>query len=197
MLTVRHIERLWNARKYGELLNELISIRLEAVAQPDLSEKACIAAAALGVIRLDELNQGYVPACSKLIRAIIAGQERDGGWGNAMTTALCLAALTRQQGQGPAVDRGMTYLAQLQQADGIWPRIPMRRMPEDATASAFVLLQLGDNHQFRETIRYEAAMAWFRSHNLEGEPAAQALWNRARVRSMLVESNSEYLQFAN
>jgi len=40
----------------------------------------------------------------------------------------------------PAIDRGIACLADLQQPAGIWPRVPIHRMPSDAAASAYILL---------------------------------------------------------
>jgi len=196
-MTVQHIQKLWDARKYPKLLSELILMRIEADVESDLAEKPSVCAAALGLIRLDELHQSHAPICSKFIRAIIAEQETDGGWGDVMTTALCLAALSLQNGDGQSIDNGMAYLAQLQQPAGIWPRVPMRRMPEDAVVSAFVLLQLADNEKFRQMVRYQDAIAWFESHDLECEPVARTLWGLARVRGMSVQSSREQMLFVN
>jgi hypothetical protein len=181
MLTVRHIEKLWDARKYQPLLEELISPRIEAAVVAELSHTP--AAAAMALIRLDELNLPYAAICSRLIRALVALQEADGGWGDIATTALCVRALSLQNGQGLAIERGVGYLANLQQSTGIWPKIPIRRMPEDALISAFTLYQLIDNEHFRGAVQFDAACAWFESHRWSLEPAAQMLWDHARLRA--------------
>lgn len=182
MLTVRYIERLWDARKYDRLLQELIAPRIEASAAAELAQTPPASAAALALIRLDELHQPHAAVCPRLIRTLIALQESDGGWGDLATTALCLRALSLQNGHGQTIDRGMDYLATLQQPSGIWPKIPIRRMPEDALVSAFVLFQLADNDQFRASVDFDAACAWFDSHRWTLEPAAQSLWDHARLR---------------
>jgi hypothetical protein len=182
MLTVRHIERLWDARKYSRLLEELIAPRVEAAAAGELVESPAASAAALALIRLDELNQPQASLCPRLIRTLVALQETDGGWGDVATTALCLGALCLQNGHGQAIERGLAYLATLQQPAGIWPKIPIRRMPEDALVSAFVLGQLADNERFRDAIRFEAALAWFESHHWSLDQSAQAIWDHARLR---------------
>jgi hypothetical protein len=181
MLTVRYIERLWDARRYDRLLHELIAPRIEAPAAGEFTQLPA-ASAALALIRLDELHQPYAPICRRLIRTLIALQESDGGWGDIATTALCLRALSLQNGRGDAIDRGMKYLAALQQPHGIWPKIPVRRMPEDALVSALTLFQLADNDLFRAAVDFDAACTWFESHRWMLESAAQLLWDHARLR---------------
>jgi hypothetical protein len=185
MLTVNHMERLWDARKYDRLLAELISPRIEAPAAAELKALACPASAAFALIRLEELNKSHAPLAGKLIRAILAAQECDGGWGDVMTTALCLRALALSNGHGEAINRGMARLANLQQDGGIWPNTPIRRMPADAMATAMVILQLGDNQAFRNSVRFDEAVRWFEEHPFEVEPAAKKLWSYARLRSKL------------
>src|SRR4029077_1477677 len=119
------------------------------------------AAAALAVIRLDELSQSYLPLYSRLIRAILCQQQEDGGWGDLPTTALCLRALLAGNGDGVAIERGLDYLASLQKDEGIWPAAPIRRLPEDARVSLFILYQLGDHPRFRESVDFSRAVSWF------------------------------------
>ena len=182
MLTVRYIQKLWDARKYQQIFDVLIGPRVEAPAAGELAQVQTVSAAALCLIRLDELHQPHAPICSHLIRFLLARQEADGGWGDVAVTALCLRALSLQNGNGVAIERGMAYLANLQQADGIWPKIPIRRMPADALVSAFVMLQLADNEQFHLAVDFDSAFAWFESHRLLLDPAVQALWDHARLR---------------
>jgi hypothetical protein len=177
------MQRLWDARQYGRLLDDLIALRIEALAVKELADRPCAAAAAIALIRLEELNQPHVSLCPMLIRAIISQQEADGGWGDVAVTALCLRALSLWQGHGVAVERGLKYLANLQQPTGLWPKIPIRRMAADPLVSAFVLLQLGDNVLFRETVDFDAAVAWFQNHVMQAESTAQTLWSHARPRS--------------
>src|SRR5262249_10281530 len=80
MLTVRHIEKLWDARKYQQILCELISPRVEMAAGEELNQTPDAAAAALALIRLDELHQAHASLCSRLIRSLVSLQEADGGW---------------------------------------------------------------------------------------------------------------------
>ena len=182
MLTVRYIEKLWEGRKYGRLLNELIEPRVEALAAGELTETPAAAAAAMALVRLDEMLQPHAPICAKMIRTLLALQDSDGVWGDAATTALCVRALSLQNGQGLAIDRGIEYLAALQQPTGIWPKIPIRRMPEDALVSAFVMLQLVDNPRFQETVRFDAAVQWFGGRRGFLDENARVIWDHARLR---------------
>ncbi len=185
MMTVRQMQRLWDTRQYNRLSEEISSQRIEAMAVRELADHPTIAAAAWGLIRLEELNQPHVPLCRILINALLSRQELDGGWGNVAVTALALRALSLWNGNGPAIDRGMSYLAALQQPAGIWPRIPIRRLSANALVSAFVMLQLGDNAQFRAAVDFNAAVNWFQFHASEADPAAQTLWTHACPRGVI------------
>lgn len=182
MQTVRHIERLWNARQYAKLFGELIANRPESTFRLEIETPTSTVAAAMGIIRLDELNQAHVPLYSTFIRALVASQERDGGWGDATITTLCLRALMLGKGQGESIRRGLQYLADLQKSDGLWPKIPFRRMPGDACVSAFVLHQLSDGDRFRAAVRFDDAVSWFETHEKTLEPEARRLWDRAKLR---------------
>jgi hypothetical protein len=183
MQTVRQIERLWSARQYGRLFRELLANRPECSFRLGIDSPTSAVAAAIGIVRLDELNQSHVPLYSTFIRAIVASQERDGGWGDAIATTLCLRALMlgRNTG-GEAIGRGLKYLADLQKSDGTWPRIPFRRMPADAGVSAFVLYELGDEIRFREAVRFEGAVNWFETNKDALDVESSRLWERAQLR---------------
>src|SRR3989442_15827516 len=100
MITVKQIERAWNARQYERLFRELMACRPEADLNLEFDGGWAAPAAAMAVIRLDELSQSHVPACAMLIRCLIASQQSDGGWGDLTTTALCLRALLCGNGHG-------------------------------------------------------------------------------------------------
>lgn len=182
MITIRHIERAWMTGTYEKLFRELVSARPEAGFRFELEQGRAVPTAAMAVIRLDELNQSHVPLCGKLLRAVIAGQEKDGGWGDAMTTALCLRALVCSGGEGLAVARGFQYLANLQKLEGVWPAVPLRRMPADGYVSAFVLYELGDNPRFREVVQFADAMKWFEANEPSLDAETRRLWTRAKHR---------------
>ena len=183
MQTVRQIERLWNTREYGKLFRQLIANRPESSFGLEIGTPTGAVVAAMSIIRLDELNQPHVPLYSTLVRAIVASQEKDGGWGDATVTTLCLRALMlgRNTG-GEAIARGLKYLADLQKSDGTWPKIPFRRMPADPSVSAFVLYQLGDDARFRAAVRVDDAVNFFQTHESSLDTEARRLWQRARLR---------------
>jgi hypothetical protein len=182
MITVRQIERSWTARTYEKLFRDLVLTRPEAGYRFEHEQGRSTPAAAMSVIRLEELSQSHAPICAKLIHAILASQESDGGWGDAMTTALCLRALLCSKGDGAAIDRGLKYLANLQKTEGVWPAIPLRRMPADAYVSAFVLYELGDNSRFREVVDVDAAVEWFQQNEPTLDERSRRMWDRARYR---------------
>ena len=141
--------------------------------------------AALAVIRLDELDQSNAKIYPKLIKTILLAQEADGGWGDLVTTCICLRALFCGQGNGMAIDRGLRYLADMQKAEGIWPNVPIRRMPADPYISALILYELADQKAFRTAIRLRDAVDWFTAHEGDLDADTLNLWTRARTRARL------------
>ena len=194
MMTVRQIERLWMANTHDKLLETLLRGRREEKFAGTVCSGSSIVAAALGMIRLDELNQSDAPIFTRLLHTVLSTQEADGGWGDVTATVWALRALLIDGGHGLAVDSGMSYLATLQNAEGIWPAIPIRRMPGDALVSAFVLAELGDNELFRRRVRFMDAVNWFAPRNVSSGGAStgfgsctldddsRAMWGRARLR---------------
>jgi len=182
MMTVRHIEKLWNADSHARLLREMLTGRPEASLRLESEMSGPLPAAAMALLRLDELAQSHVPLYDKLLKRILSAQDADGGWSDPITTALCLRALFGGRGQGLAINRGLFYLSQLQKPEGIWPNVPIRRMPADPFVSAFVLLQLGSDPRFRAAVRFIDALNWFESneHTLDAE--TRRLWDHAAMR---------------
>jgi hypothetical protein len=99
-----------------------------------------------------------------------------------MTTAICLRALLCGNGNGQAIDSGLTALANLQKPEGIWPGMPVLRMPVDPFASAFLLLRLGDCEAFQNAIRLDAAIEWFESNAPALDQPTASLWSHAKRR---------------
>jgi hypothetical protein len=182
MITVRHIARLWSAKDYNRLLGQLLAPRGEASVRLSAELTGANAAAAMLVVRLDELAQVFAPIYSEAIRSLTANQHSDGGWADPITTAIVLRALFCGSGQGPAIDRGLQFLANLQRPEGIWPAEPVRRMPADAFASAFILMQLGDQPRFREAVRFDEAVDWFNENELALDDPTRKLWRHAKPR---------------
>jgi hypothetical protein len=137
----------------------------------------------MSMIRLDELNQSSTPIFGNLLRTILAAQESDGGWGDIAVTAVCVRALLLDRGSGPAVERAVGYLAALQQSSGSWPAIPLRRMSADPFTTAFVVLELGDNAEFRRQVNWIDAVNWLAEAGLEED--CRGLWDRVRIRFRL------------
>jgi hypothetical protein len=183
MVTVRQMEREWEARRYEKLLTSLTVARPEEAFVFDAANPRCVPAAAMAVVRLDELNQAHVPLYGRLVRALLAAQSAtDGGWGDPAVTALCLRALMAGRGNGLAIERGLDDLAGLQKDDGLWPAGPIRRMASDPVTSAFVLYQLGDKPEFRGAVRFEEAVEWFEARGNRLEREAREWWELARMK---------------
>lgn len=181
MTTVRHLERLWSGRAWGKLLHELLVNRPEYSQHLQTELHSLVACAAQAMIRLDELNQTHTALFTRLLRTVIASQDADGGWRDPLTTALCLRALLIDGGHGLSVDRGMSYLATMQKDEGIWPRVPIRRMSPDAFTSAFVLFQLASSGQFRRVVRFRDAIRWFQTHEDSLDETTRRLWQFTAV----------------
>jgi hypothetical protein len=190
MITVKQIQRLWDNRQYDRLIGELLGPRAEDSERLRASLTGSLPAAALALIRLDELNQAHVPLAQKLIRRLLVSQSADGGWDDPLITALCTRALMTTGGQGPCIDRAIAHLADLQKTEGTWPREPIRRLPADAYVSAFILYQLGGSNRFRSAVRLDDAVTWFGRNADRLEEESRRLWHlgalKCRVR--LVES---------
>lgn len=182
MITVRQIEKLWAAKAYERLLEQMLFPRPESSDRLRGLLTGSLPAAAMAVIRLDELSQSHAKLYSELVRTVVNAQRADGGWGDVMTTALCLRALLCGNGNGPAVQRGLACLAGLQKPDGIWPNVPSRRMPVDAFASAFVMMRLGDCEAFRRAVQIDQAVTWFEENDLALDPQTRKLWSHTQRR---------------
>ena len=183
MVTVRQMERDWDGRRYERLLGSLTAARPEENFTFDVAAGRAVPAAAMALVRLDELNQSHVPLYGRLVRALLAAQSAtDGGWGDPAVTALCLRALMAGRGNGLAVERGLDDLAGLQKTEGIWPAGPIRRMAADAVTSAFILYQLGDKPAFRGAVRFDEALEWFESRGRRLERDAREWWELARMK---------------
>ncbi len=185
MITIRQIERLWGTKNYERLFRDLISFRPEGTLRAQIQLAQPMATAAMGVVRLYELSQESTPVYGTLLRAVLAGQQPDGGWGDPMTSSLCLRALMFGKGTGPAVTRGLAYLASLQKPEGIWPNVPIRRMPADPYVSAFVLYQLAEHAEFRSAVRFLDAVNWFEQNEGTLDDETHTLWERASSRCRL------------
>lgn len=182
MQTVRQIDKLWNARQYPRLALELLSARPEFSIRLTTEIAKPVTVAALALIRLDELAQSHHPINPRFIRTVLAAQQGDGGWGDPMTTALCLRALMLNRGVGQAIEKALEYLTDLQKDTGLWPVLPIRRAEHDFFASAFILFTLGDQQPFRQAVRFDQALAAMSSFELTLDPDAQRLWHRAAPR---------------
>jgi hypothetical protein len=182
MTTIKQLERNWTSRQYDRLYRDLVACRPEAGLAMEFDGNGSTPAAAMALIRMDELSQAHVPLYGQLLRTVLAAQLLDGSWGDPATTAVCLRSLLCGHGNGAAIERGMAFLANLQKPEGLWPRFPLRRLPEDAEVSAFILYQLGDQPVFQAAVRLDDAIAWFESNGAFLDEPVRELWRRAQCR---------------
>lgn len=172
MMTVRQIERWWESGSLDKLAKGLLASRMEdSPTLRQICRQSSTAAAALGMIRLDELNQSHSALYGRLLRHVLSKQQSDGGWDDPATGALALRALMSHHGTGAAIDGGLAHLAQLQRDDGGWPAVSIRRLPSDAFVTALVLHLLGDSVQFRQLVEIDLALAFLDQHAGEDAPA--------------------------
>jgi hypothetical protein len=158
MLTIRQMERFWEAGDFGRLAGALLAGRGESVRTLlDCSQR--VPAGAWAVIRIDEFGQSFHPMSQRLIRVLLGAQDADGGWGDAATTALVLRALSTSDGTGLAVQRGLGFLAMLQKESGLWPRIPIRRADGDEATTRAVLAHLAHVRGAELAVNLSAAHA--------------------------------------
>jgi|SRR5687768_5060724 len=182
MITIRQFERLWLGKDYTRIARLCLELRPEASVRLALEVSRQAPAAALAIVRLDELGQSYAPFCARLVRYLLGSQEADGGWGDPVATALAIKALSCSNGQGIAVDRAIAYLADLQKSDGLWPRIPLRRLASEPFTSAFILYTLHDHPSFTRSVRFEEALAWFDQHATTLDPETDRLHRSLTLR---------------
>lgn len=182
MMTVRMIERTYCAKDFSRLLHDLTSHRADALVQWDARASRATLAAAMVVIRMEELSQAHHPFAAKLLRVILGAQEADGGWGDPLTTALCLRALLASRGDGPAIARGLAYLAAVQHEEGAFPAGPFRRMPADAHVTAAICYFLGEYATVWESVHMNAAADWLDHQSSTMSDATRVLWRHGSLR---------------
>lgn len=182
MMTVRMIERTFNAKDYSRLLHDLTSHRADALIRWDQRAVRPVLAAAMGAIRIDELSQAHHPFCGKLIQLVLTSQEADGGWGDPLATAICLRALLASRGDGAAIERGLAYLSAVQREEGAFPAGPFRRMPADAHVTAAVLYLLAEFKAVWEQSQLADAADWLDRSVTTMDDATRVLWRHGSLR---------------
>ncbi len=78
MTTVRQIQRLWSAKAFDKLLQHLLLPRAEASDRLLAELTGPVAAAAMVVVRLDEMAQTFAPLNAEAIRVVVAAQSPTG-----------------------------------------------------------------------------------------------------------------------
>lgn len=184
MTTTKQIERLWDERAYPRLARLILESRCDI--DPGLVgriARSTVAAAALAVIRLDELAQNARPIAQRLVRALIAMQQPDGGWGDVAVSVLAIRALRCACGDGAVIARGVRWLAELQKDEGAWPAEPIRRLSADPATTAFVLQHLAADPLLAAEARLVDAVDWLETHHDQADSLTHAHVARALVRA--------------
>jgi hypothetical protein len=171
MITVRQIERLFQARDYKRLMVQCAAGRVEhnppaggAIGhdrQVDFGD-GCgstlpAVASAVAVLRLDELNQGHAPVVRSLLAEVLRLQRPDGSWGDPVSTVLCWRALVRGGVQPARAELAIDWLASHQREDGGWASGASSRMPSDLPTTAIVLLHLASEISGHDRVRLDEA----------------------------------------
>lgn len=182
MITVRQLERLWMEKAYARMSALLLEMRPECSLRLAQELARPLPVAALAIMRLDELSQAHAPFCSRMVRQILAAQESDGGFGDALTTALCIRALSCGNGNGASIDRAIQYLATLQKEDGSWPRIPLRRFSGDAFVTSLILYHLAGNEAFVRCTHALEAFDYLCTLESEMDSETSRIFRNLRVR---------------
>ncbi len=179
MLSPSMLLRLWQTARYRQLMRKLLEGRVEAGLRVDERLGGPLAAGAVALLRLGELNQAHLPIATELRQRLLLSQNRDGSWGDslperAMLTALCIRGLHAVagqrvdhaapyglrwipldvQGRGISIERairhGLRHLGHAQERYGGWAG--------DLFATGFVLLELARVPGFRESVRVAEAL---------------------------------------
>jgi hypothetical protein len=172
MTTVRQIDGMWTDGQGRKLFSELSKFR------PDVPEFLAgdlgilpIAAAALSMIRLQELNQTRTQLYRALLARVLVTQDADGGWGDTLATVLAARALLNDPEGRSAGLKAVILLSNFQLDDGTFPRTLARRLAGDTLATAFVLAHLARMSEVANRVRVEAAIGAL----VEARPTASPL----------------------
>ena len=205
MLTPHKLERLWRDNRHRHIMREVLAGRPEADLGLDERLGGWLAAAALTLLRLGELNQMGLPLADDLRKRLLIAKNADGGFGDGrdkpVLTALCVRALaalpcaptpTPRMTLGligfggdvrggdlavaAAVDAGVAYLADAQHPDGGWGDAQ-----SVAFDTGFVLLQLGRLDLFRKAVRVDDALQLGR-RGRPADAASRAVWSLQHLR---------------
>ena len=116
MQTLAKLDRLWNQKRFRQLLRDLVVARPEGHLQIDVALPGPESSAAIALLRLTELHQRQSGLADKLIRHLLFAQQPDGSWKLPALLARPIAAHDRR-----AADTG-------REAPDLMPDAPARRV---------------------------------------------------------------------
>ena len=195
MLSTTHIQRLFDA---GDNCRMIDCLAQNGAALP-LPLKARLAhpaaAVGMGLRRLSELAYGPTALSRDMTHRLLLDQQTNGAFPGAseqdpLATAAAaagLAAALREQSAVAdpslemALDRALSALSTMQDAEGLFIHSDDRTEEDRALTSAFVLFLLARLPHFRESIRFAELMTWFEERLDRLEPETTELYHMASL----------------
>lgn len=210
MLTTAKLSRLWKQAKYRALVREVCEGRPEARLELDTRCGGPTAAAALGLLRLVELNQSHLPLAAELASRLLWTQNRNGSWGGEanepipLVTVLAVRALASKPGEsritvgripGIGLDRPAGGASgRLSDSVAAWSTAVARGVDwlvasqptwrDDPFTVGFVLLQVGRIAPFLDRADVGALLAAEPRASRRSEPDASTrfVWRHVHLR---------------
>jgi len=175
MTTIRQINGLWSEGRTRQLVAELTRYRPDF--PPTLIDALAsnpLAAAALAMIRLQELDQTLLATYDGLKRKLLDAQENDGSFGSIAVTVLACRALLTEASASESLRKGLEYLSLTQREDGGFPIDAPRRLPADLMNTALCIYHLSRDDRAKRALRFEAAGRWLADHRMDASPLDRA-----------------------
>lgn len=175
MTSVRQIDGLWSEGRTRQLVTELTRFRPDFPASMiDSVSSSPVVAAALAMVRLQELDQTLLASYEGLKRKLLASQAADGSFGSIPITVLACRALLAEPTGAEALRKGLEYLGLIQREDGGFPVDELRRLPSDLLATALCIYHLSRDDRAKRALRFEAAGRWLADHRMDASPLDRA-----------------------
>lgn len=175
MTSVRQIDGLWSEGRTRQLVTELTRFRPDFPASLiDSLSSSAVVAAALAMMRLQELDQTLFASYEGLERKLLASQAEDGSFGSIPVTALACRALLVEPTSSEALRKGLEYLGSMQREDGSFPIDSPRRLPGDLLTTALCIYHLSRDDRAKRALRFELAGRWLADHRMDALPLDRA-----------------------
>jgi hypothetical protein len=187
VLTVNNIQKLFDAKAYGRLLNAVAGNGLELPrALGARLARVPAGAVALGLRRVVELTYHPTDLSGRMAQFLIATQDRDGSFErDPVVTAMAAAAWGRMLAEQPAgatpqivaaKEHALGALALMQQDDGLFDTSADWTCADRALTGAFVFYTLADDEAFGKAVNIAALWRWFEQRHRTLERDTERLW---------------------